>query len=325
MKTTALQACFAASLLLLTACGGGGGGSGGTAAPAPTPTPPPTAGDTNPPMPASITVPSSSTPTQSTSATISWAASTGATRYELQRREGAADAWSANLLSSSSTTTSYTQTGLADGDSYQYQVRACNASGCSGWQDAGTGGATAVFTAHIDSDGDGTRDMDDSFPDIGARDEFVGAVGSTSISTCNIDAASAAMPPSADDCSRRTGKMRVNDVELAPNQYLNFLMVGGDGRAEVGIKLYAAGTTNELADYKPNTCQPSSGERGPMFVDATDDEHWRHFVVNSLMHGGSPVTSVDIEIYDDAATGACGFVAFDHIYLGAASKGSRVP
>ena len=65
-------------------------------------------------------------------ARISWNAVSGATRYEVQyRTPKTGNAWKADPDYSSGT--SYISTGLKDYDSYDYRVRAVNASGTSGW------------------------------------------------------------------------------------------------------------------------------------------------------------------------------------------------
>ncbi|TYP72366.1 lytic polysaccharide monooxygenase [Paenibacillus methanolicus] len=57
-----------------------------------------------------------------TSATLSWSAVSGATGYEIYRN---------NSLVGTSTTTSFTNTGLSSGTTYTYTVRATNGSGAS--------------------------------------------------------------------------------------------------------------------------------------------------------------------------------------------------
>ena len=58
---------------------------------------------------------------------ISWTGSSGATRYELQRNGSGI---------SSANVTSYTDPAVGFGMSYTYRIRACNGTGCSGWQTA---------------------------------------------------------------------------------------------------------------------------------------------------------------------------------------------
>ncbi|MCL1037030.1 hypothetical protein L2750_07675 [Shewanella submarina] len=80
-----------------------------------------------PPVPASISVPTSTVTNGSIA--VSWSASSSATSYTLQESVNGGG-WS-TLTSTSSR--SYTRSGRANG-SYKYQIRACNASGCSGWR-----------------------------------------------------------------------------------------------------------------------------------------------------------------------------------------------
>ena len=79
-----------------------------------------------PAVPSSISVPSSTV--TNGSIVISWPAASTATSYTLQERINNGS-WS-TLTNTNSR--SYSRTGRANG-SYQYQVRACNSSGCSDW------------------------------------------------------------------------------------------------------------------------------------------------------------------------------------------------
>ncbi|GAB2888331.1 fibronectin type III domain-containing protein [Microbulbifer echini] len=81
-----------------------------------------------PSTPTSITVPSY---TSSSSVNISWAASSGATRYELQQRKDNGS-WS-GVYSGSSTST--TIASLSHGSIYRFRVRACNTT-CSGYRES---------------------------------------------------------------------------------------------------------------------------------------------------------------------------------------------
>ncbi|MGB3747880.1 MAG: RHS repeat protein [Rhodanobacter sp.] len=81
-----------------------------------------------PAVPASVTAPT----TSSGSIAVSWAASATATSYTLQQRLGTGS-WSSVY---SGAATSSTRTVTASG-SYTYQVRACNASGCSAYKASG--------------------------------------------------------------------------------------------------------------------------------------------------------------------------------------------
>ncbi|WP_444887292.1 fibronectin type III domain-containing protein [Microbulbifer sp. JMSA008] len=82
-----------------------------------------------PSTPTSITVPSY---TSSSSVSINWAASSGATRYEVQQRKDNGS-WSGNIYSGSSTST--TVSSLSHGSTYRFRVRACNTT-CSGYRES---------------------------------------------------------------------------------------------------------------------------------------------------------------------------------------------
>jgi predicted secreted Zn-dependent protease len=71
----------------------------------------------------------------SASLTVTWNAVGGATFYELQRALGSAGPWT--LLGQRTSPT--VETGLSSSTTYWYQVRACNAAGCSGWSLAMSG------------------------------------------------------------------------------------------------------------------------------------------------------------------------------------------
>ena len=91
-----------------------------------------------PAVPANMTAPSS-VPYPGNPWSISIAASSGATSYNLRRTDTATGA--ATVKSGVGTsTTDYTTPGT-----YQYAAQACNASGCSGWRNAGN--TTNVFCA----------------------------------------------------------------------------------------------------------------------------------------------------------------------------------
>lgn len=83
-----------------------------------------------PPVPASITTPTSTV--TNGSYTISWPASSTATSYTLAERVNGGS-WSYTTVSGLSK--SYSGRGNA---SYQYAVRGCNASACGGWKYSGT-------------------------------------------------------------------------------------------------------------------------------------------------------------------------------------------
>ena len=86
----------------------------------------PTSGEVAPPTPTGLTGPAAGAVTDPY--TISWNTATGATYYELRERMQGGD-WTEYNTGS---TTSKTFTGQESG-SWDYRVRACNATGCSNW------------------------------------------------------------------------------------------------------------------------------------------------------------------------------------------------
>jgi hypothetical protein len=110
-------------------------GTAGSATPTPSPTATGTATPT--PTPAPSGVPAAPTNLvvaglTATSVTLAWTDNaTDETRYELWYRPTAALSWLRLLLAADTTTT--TVSGLRTGTSYVFQVRACNAVGCSSW------------------------------------------------------------------------------------------------------------------------------------------------------------------------------------------------
>ncbi|MFS1522876.1 fibronectin type III domain-containing protein [Microbulbifer sp. 2304DJ12-6] len=83
-----------------------------------------------PPAPASISVPGYAA---SSSVEISWASSSGTTRYELQQQKDEG-AWSDSY---SGAATSTTVSGLLRDSSYRFQVRACSSDFCSTYTEGG--------------------------------------------------------------------------------------------------------------------------------------------------------------------------------------------
>jgi cellulose 1,4-beta-cellobiosidase len=89
-----------------------------------------------------------------TSATLSWGASSGTvTNYQVERAVGASSTTFTQI--GTSTTTSFTDTGLTAGTVYRYRVRATNSAGASPYSnivnfgvivDPPPGGCTATFT-----------------------------------------------------------------------------------------------------------------------------------------------------------------------------------
>jgi len=76
--------------------------------------------------------------------TLSWTASSGATSYVIQRCQGAGCTNFAQI--GTSTTASYSDTGLTASTSYSYRVDATNASGTSGFSSTATGSTGAAPT-----------------------------------------------------------------------------------------------------------------------------------------------------------------------------------
>jgi poly(3-hydroxybutyrate) depolymerase len=101
---------------------GGGGGGGGT---------------TIPPVPTGLSV----TGTTSSTASLAWTASTGATTYNVYRN-------GTQVTPSGVTSTSYTDSGLTASTSYSYTVTAVNSVGESGASSAVTATTTAAATCY---------------------------------------------------------------------------------------------------------------------------------------------------------------------------------
>ena len=133
----------------------------------------------------------------------------------------------------------------------------------------------------------------------------VARVGGASVSTCHLNSNLAASCGTTTTGNARAG-VKIRDVTIS-GDYINFLMAGGDGSADVGIKLFETDTRNELAAYKPNACNDRY---------LKGNQHWRHFDVTDLQG-----RQVDIEIYDNSRE-VCGHVSFDHIYQGDTAQGT---
>lgn len=129
-------------------------------------------------------------------------------------------------------------------------------------------------------------------------------VGATGASTCEIG-------NNAFGCDGPTGSVKITKVEIK-NNYLQFLMSGGNGGNQVGMQvLYKSEATEgeevQLGLYTPNSC-------GDAWVKG--DQHWVHFDTSDLVG-----EQVSLMIFDEESAG-CGFVAWDHIYQTDASKGT---
>ena len=105
--------------------------------------------------------------------TVRWNTVSGATYYELRewQDDGGQPAESDWSVYDTGTTTSKAFTGQASG-SWDYRVRACNATGCSGWSDTLTvvvPGFNGVPAAPSDTDG-ADREHGHTHADVGRRD-----------------------------------------------------------------------------------------------------------------------------------------------------------
>lgn len=121
-------------------------------------------------------------------------------------------------------------------------------------------------------------------------------VGAASVTTCEIGDG---------NCDAPTGTILIKDVTIS-NDYINFLMSGGNGGNNVGVRIILSENDSELANYTPNIC-------GSAYLKS--DSEWTHFDVSSLRG-----LVVDILIYDNEE-GGCGFLAFDHFYQGTTAQG----
>lgn len=70
-----------------------------------------------------------------TQAQLTWPAAAGHTRYDLQRRRRTNDVWGgwSTIATPGAGTTVFADSGLAAGGVYVWQIRACDATRCSGW------------------------------------------------------------------------------------------------------------------------------------------------------------------------------------------------
>ena len=144
------------------------------------------------------------------------------------------------------------------------------------------------------------------FLDPGSKDAWTGTtrssnaaaarIGARAVSTCEIDQV-------ANSCDPHTGTLRSPDFVVdASRTNLNFLMAGGNGALPVGLRVHDASTTAELAAFTPNSCAPSH-------IDGDDD--WVSIDLSAYVG-----ESVYVELFDDAIAG-CGFLSFDHVFMGA--------
>lgn len=124
-------------------------------------------------------------------------------------------------------------------------------------------------------------------------------VGARAVSTCEMNG-------NAKGCDGSTGTLTSPLFTVnAARPFLNFLMSGGDsGKTTVGLKvLDAAGIV--ITSYSPSSCGQASIQ---------GDQNWV-----TLDLSAKAGTQVRVQIFDNES-GGCGFVSFDHLYMGAVRK-----
>ena len=123
-------------------------------------------------------------------------------------------------------------------------------------------------------------------------------VGARAVSTCEMNG-------NAKGCDGATGTLTSPLVTVdAARPFLNFLMSGGSASGTVGLKvLDAAGTV--IATYAPNSCGQAA---------IRDNGNWT--TIDLTAQAGQQVR---VQVFDNES-GGCGFVSFDHLYMGAVRK-----
>ncbi|MES3020200.1 MAG: hypothetical protein V4857_01315 [Pseudomonadota bacterium] len=123
-------------------------------------------------------------------------------------------------------------------------------------------------------------------------------VGARAVSTCELNG-------NSKGCDGSTGTLTSALFTVdASRPFLNFLMSGGNANGTVGLKvLDASGAV--LATFAPNSCGQAS---------IKDDGNW--VTIDLAAQAGK---QVKVQIFDNEA-GGCGFVSFDHVYVGANRK-----
>jgi hypothetical protein len=120
-------------------------------------------------------------------------------------------------------------------------------------------------------------------------------LGNRAISTCEIN-------DNAAGCDAPVGTLTSPSFTVTDN-FINFLMSGGNGGAPVGLNLLD-GAGNVIHTYTPNSC-------GPSHIDGDNDWVW---IDVSALAGAS----IKLQAFDNEA-GGCGFLSFDHFYQGPAA------
>ena len=131
----------------------------------------------------------------------------------------------------------------------------------------------------------------------------VGRVGAASVNTQSFAGTTG---------GEATGTIKIKGVTLA-GDYINFLGSGGGRGRDIGVKVFAAGTSIMLAKWRRhNTCEGS--------IYPVNDEDWKHFDVSTLAG-----LSVDILIYDNESSDFCySYLAFDHFYQSDSARGRLI-
>jgi hypothetical protein len=129
--------------------------------------------------------------------------------------------------------------------------------------------------------------------------EAAARVGESAASTCEMN-------NKAEGCDAAVGTL-TSPVNTVIEDYLYFLMGGGNGAAPVGLRIMDS-IGNVLHSYSPNSC-------GPSFID--DNFDWTAIDLSTIRNA-----SVRFQLFDEEA-GGCGFVSFDHLYQTARDPASN--
>lgn len=123
-------------------------------------------------------------------------------------------------------------------------------------------------------------------------------VGARAVTTCEMNG-------NNKGCDASTGTLTSPLFMVsAARPFLNFLMSGGSAAGTVGLMvLNPAGAV--LATYTPNSCNQAS---------IADEGNWVTMDLSAQVGN-----QVKVQIFDNES-GGCGFVSFDHVYMGAVRK-----
>ncbi len=115
-------------------------------------------------------------------------------------------------------------------------------------------------------------------------------LGDWAVSTCEMN-------DNASGCDAPVGTLTSPSFKVTQD-FLNFLMAGGNGSVPVGMELITT-FGDVIHSYSPNSC-------GPAFIDG--DEDWTSVDISALRDA-----FIQLRLVDDEP-GGCGFVSFDHFY-----------